>query len=281
MLHILTIATLGLSMAAAAPPQRIVSTAPSITEMLFALGAGDRVVGVTTYCRYPEEAQQKPKIGGFASPNVEAILRQRPDLVVIMEDRTDLADRLKPFRVPMLSLRHQRLGDIERSIVTLAARLGLEDRGRSLVAGIRRDLSRVTDSVAKRPRRSVLYLVGRNPGSLTDLYAVGPGSYLDELITLAGGRNVFHDAAVAYAKVSLEEILARDPDVIVDMSHQEGVSADDIRAIQALWGRFPSLRAVRTRDVHVVTADVFVVPGPRVTVAVGDLARLIHGDRRR
>lgn len=280
MLHILTIAALGLSMAAA-PPRRIVSTAPSITEMLFALGVGDRVVGVTTYCQYPEEARQKPKIGGYTSPSVEAIVRQRPDLVVIVEDRTDLADKLRSFRVPTLLLRHQRLADIERSIVTLAARLGLDDRGRHLVAGIRRDLGRVTDSVAKLPRRNVLFLVGRNPGSLTDIYAVGRSSYLDELITLAGGTNVFRDTAVAYSKVSLEEILARDPDVIVDMSHQEGIGADDIRAIQALWGRFPSLRAVHTRDVHVVTEDIFVVPGPRVTAAVRDLARMIHGDRLR
>lgn len=278
MLHILTIAALGLSLAAE-PPQRIVSTAPSITEMLFALGAGDRVVGVTTYCRYPEEARQKPKIGGYSSPNVEAILRQRPDLVVVLDDRTDLGDKLKSFRVPTLLLRHQNLADIERSIVTLAARLGLDDRGRQLAAGIRRDLNRVTASVAPLPRRSVLFLVGRNPGSLTDIYAVGRSSYLHELITLAGGTNVFGDAAIAYSKVSLEEILARDPDVIVDMSHQEGVGADDIRAIQALWGRFPSLRAVRNRDVHVVTADIFVVPGPRVTAAVRDLARMIHGDR--
>lgn len=280
MLHILTIAALGLSMAAA-PPRRIVSTAPSITEMLFALGVGDRVVGVTTYCQYPEEARQKPKIGSYTSPSVEAIVRQRPDLVVIVEDRTDLADKLRSFRVPTLLLRHQRLADIERSIVTLAARLGLDDRGRHLVAGIRRDLGRVTDSVAKLPRRNVLFLVGRNPGSLTDIYAVGRSSYLDELITLAGGTNVFRDTAVAYSKVSLEEILARDPDVIVDMSHQEGIGADDIRAIQALWGRFPSLRAVHTRDVHVVTEDIFVVPGPRVTAAVRDLARMIHGDRLR
>jgi iron complex transport system substrate-binding protein len=277
MLHFLTIAALSLVMAAS-PPQRIVSTAPSITEMLFALGAGDRVVGVTTYCRYPEEARQKPKIGGYTSPNVEAILRQRPDLVVVLEDRTDLADKLKSFSVPTLPLRHQSLADIERSIVTLAAHLGLEDHGRQVVTRIRRDLARVTESVSKRPRRSVLFLVGRNPGSLTDIYAVGRSNYLDELITLAGGTNLFRDAAVAYSKVSLEDILARDPDVIVDMSHQEGVSAQDIRTIQALWGRFPSLRAVRNRDVHVVTEDIFVVPGPRVTVAVESLARMIHGD---
>lgn len=280
MLHILTIAALSL-VTAAAPPQRIVSTAPSITEMLFALGAGDRVVGVTTYCRYPEEARRKPKIGGYATPNVEAILQQRPDLVVVLDDRTDLVDKLRPFGVATLPLRHQSLADIERSIVTLAAHLGVDDRGRQLAADIRRDLGRVTESTSKRPRRSVLLLVGRNPGSLTDIYAAGRGSYLDELITLAGGTNLFRDTAVAYSKVSLEDILARDPDVIIDMSHQEGVSAEDVRAIQALWGRFPSLRAVRTRDVHVVTEDVFLVPGPRVSVAVESLARIIHGDGRR
>jgi iron complex transport system substrate-binding protein len=166
-------------------------------------------------------------------------------------------------------------------MLTLAVHLGLEDRGRQLVTSIRQDLSTVTGSVSSRPRRSVLFLVGRNPGSLTDIYAVGRNSYLDELITLAGGTNIFRDAAIPYSKVSLEDVLARDPDVIIDMSHQEGVSAEDVRAIQALWSRFPSLRAVRNRDVHVVTEDVFVVPGPRVTVAVESLVRMIHGDRLR
>lgn len=278
MLYLLIAAALGLSLAAE-PPQRIVSTAPSITEMLFALGAGERVVGVTTYCRYPEEAQRKPKIGGYTSPNVETILGQRPDLVVVLKDRTDLVDKLRPFGVPTLPLHHANLADIERSILTLAARLGLDDRGRRVAAGIRRDLDRVTASVAQRPRRSVLFLVGRSPGSLNDLYAVGHNSYLDELITLAGGTNVFASVAIPYSKVSLEEILARDPEVIVDMSHQEGAGAEDIRAIQALWNRFSSLRAVRNRQVHVVAAEIFVVPGPRVTAAARDLARMIHGGR--
>lgn len=275
MLYFLTIVALGVSLAA--PPQRIVSTAPSITEMLFALGAGERVVGVTTYCRYPEEARAKPKIGGYTSPNVEAIVRQRPDLVVVLDDRIDLPPKLKPFGVPTLAIRHQRLADIERSIMTLAASLSIEERGRELVASIRRDLARLTSSVSALPQPSVMFVVGRSPGSLSELHVVGAGGYLDELITLAGGRNIFRDAATAYPKISLEEVLARDPDVIVDMSHQEGVSVRDIQAIRALWGRLPSLRAVSRGAVHVVTQDVFVVPGPRVTTAVRELARMFHG----
>lgn len=279
MLYLLTIAALGVSLAA--PPQRIVSTAPSITEMLFALGAGERVVGVTTYCRYPEEARAKPKIGGYTSPNVEAIVRQRPDLVVVLDDRIDLPPKLKPFGVPTLAIRHQRLADIERSIMTLAASLSIEERGRELVASIRRGLARVTSSVSALPQPSVMFVVGRSPGSLSELHVVGAGGYLDELITLAGGRNIFRDAATAYPKISLEEVLARDPDVIIDMSHQEGVSARDVQAIRALWSRLPSLRAVSRGGVHVVTQDVFVVPGPRVTTAVRDLARMFHGTRLR
>lgn len=276
---VLVLCAVGVS--SAAPPQRIVSTAPSITEVLFALGAGDRVVGVTTYCRFPPEARRKPKIGTYAVPDVEAILRQRPDLVVIQANRPDLAKTLAAFRVPALALRQERLADIERSIETLAARLSLEARGRELVAGIRRDLSRVSDSVHDMPRRSVLFVVGRNPGALTDVYTAGSGSYIDELITFAAGANVFHDVDVAFAKVSLEEILARDPDVIVDISSQNGAGAADMQATQRLWARFPSLRAVRNHQVHVATDDIFVVPGPRVTSAVAALARMLHGDRLR
>lgn len=276
---ILAVATISPSLAAT--PQRIVSTAPSITEMLFALGAGDRVVGVTTYCRFPAEARQKPKIGGYASPDVEAILRQRPDLVVILADRPDLSSKLSAFRLPTLSVRQERLADIERSIGMLAAQLGLETRGRELAAGIRRDLARVSGSVSGLPRRTVLFVVGRNPGSLTDIYTPGGGSYIDELITFAGGSNVFRDVTVPYAKVSLEEILARDPDVIVDISDQGALNTANREPIQRLWERFPSLRAVRNHNVHILTDDIFVVPGPRVTNAVAALARVIHGDRPR
>jgi iron complex transport system substrate-binding protein len=260
------------------PPQRVVSTAPSITEMLFALGAGDRVVGVTTFCRYPDEAKRKPKIGGFASPNIEAILQQKPDLVVVLGGRTDLSDKLRPFEVSTLVVRPEKLEDIESSLSTLAARLGLDERGRQVVADIRRDLDAVHNSVGKLPRRTVLFVVGRDPGTLRDVTAVGRGSYLGQLVELSGGTNVFHDAVGAYSKVSLEEILARDPDVIIDMSHGEGIRPEDLRAIQALWSRFPSLRAVRNREVHIVTDDIFVVPGPRVGAAVRSLARMIHGD---
>jgi iron complex transport system substrate-binding protein len=249
--------------------------------MLFALGAGDRVVGVTTYCRYPEEAQQKPKIGGFTSPNVELVLGQKPDLVVVLEDRTDLATKLTPFSIPTLAVKHKDLTGIYESIETLAARLGAAERGRELVSEIRKTLAEITRSIAGTPRKQVLFLVGRNPGTLTDIHAVGKGSYLGQLIELAGGANVFADAPAIYPKVSLEEILARNPEVIIDMSHRQTLRPEQIETVQALWARFPNIRAVRERQVHVVSEDVFVVPGPRVTMAVRSLATMIHGDRAR
>lgn len=262
-------------------PRRIISTAPSITEILFALGAGDRVAAVTTFCRYPPEARMKPKIGGFATPNLELILALEPDLLVTVDRRAQLAGRLQGFPVPILDLGHADVEGVFISIQRVADRLGIAERGKELVARIRTDLEEARRVFRDRPRKRVLFLIGRSPGSLSDLHAVGKGGYIDELLSLAGGENIFGETATLYPKVSLEEILARDPEVIVDMGHRSDLEEGEIRAIQSLWRQFPRLQAVRQNGVFVVQEDLFVVPGPRVAEAVKALAGMIHGEARR
>jgi iron complex transport system substrate-binding protein len=125
----------------------------------------------------------------------------------------------------------------------------------------------------------MLFLVGRSPNALEGLIAAGRASYLNELITVAGGVNIFRDAPTAYPKVSLEEILARDPEVIVDMGEMArtaGVTEADKQRVLRLWDRYPSLTAVRTRHVFAVAADIFVVPGPRMVEAAREFARMLH-----
>lgn len=263
----------------AADPQRIVSTAPSITESLFALGAGDRLVGVTSYCRYPPDAQQKTVVGDFASPNLESVLRLRPDLVVVLSDRTDLVERLTGFGLPVLVLRQETLNEVLESFLVLGSRVGCSQAAQELVNRIRRRLDGIGSSLEGRRRPRTLFLVGRNTGSLSDLYAAGESSYLGELLELAGAENAARGAAGAYPKLSLEEILRRDPEVILDLS--QGPAGSDLhveREIRELWARFPGLTAVHQRRVHVLGEDVFLIPGPRVVDAVEKLVRLIHGD---
>ena len=257
-------------------PKRIISAAPSITEMIYALGAEGELVGVTSYCDFPPEAQQKPVIGDFAAPNIEALLSQKPDLVIILSGRSDLEDKLKPFSLPVMVLEHETLAKIYESIRILGKRLGREDAATSLISDIERDLAEINVEISGLPRKEVLFLVGRNSGSLTDIYVVGTQSYLGQLIELAGGKNIFSDLPAPYPKVSIEQILVSNPEIIIDMSYMEAPDEKTLGQALATWAQFPSIKAVENDRVYIVSSDVFLVPGPRVAEAVASLATIFY-----
>ena len=256
-------------------PHRIVSVAPAITEILFALGAGDQIVGVTTYCNYPEAAKAKPKIGGFTTPNLEAILALRPDQVFMMKNRPDVAQKLRQTGIEVVELEEENLAGIYASIQLIAEKIGVPAQGRSLTQSIEKQLHEVAAIPAGGSRPRVLFVVGRTPGSVSDLIAVGRGSYLNELIALAGAENVFADAAVLYPQVGMEEVIRRNPDVIIDMGHNEMVTAAQRGAVRQLWKKYPFLRAVQHDAVFPISADYFVTPGPRIVQAVRDIRKMI------
>jgi iron complex transport system substrate-binding protein len=263
----------------AAPPQRIVSTAPSITELLYALGLGDRVVGVTRYCRYPPEAQLKPKIGDYTSPNLEAIAALRPDLVITQTNPVHLADRLGALKLQVLEINQESIAAIYKSIHNMGAATGTDQAATRLSDTIRDGLEKVRTRVSGLPRVRMMFVVGRSPNRLDGLVVAGRASYLNEVIDVAGGENVFRDAIAGYPKVSLEEVMARNPDVIVDMgdmSDTVGVTEEHKRNVIALWDRIPTLAAVKQHHVFAVASDIFVVPGPRVTEAAKAFAGMLH-----
>jgi len=259
--------------------QRIVSTAPSVTEMLYALGLGERVVGVTTFCRYPPEAAAKPKIGDYVRPNLEAIVALKPDLVVMEATGIRRAERLPALKLNVLEVDDGTLAGIYESLRKIGAAAGVPERAAALRSNMQaalEDLRRRTRGLA--PRR-LLFVAGRTPARLEDLIVVGRGSYLNELIEIAGARNAFADVGAPYLKVSLEQVLARNPEVIVDMGEMAqtaGVSEEQKRAVVTLWERQPALAAVRERRVFAVASDIFMVPGPRVVEAARALARMVH-----
>ena len=260
--------------------QRIVSTSPAITETLFALGAGDRVVGVSDYCHFPPEATRRAKIGSYLKPNVETILRLRPDLVVI--ERLP-GQALEQLRVSGVTVQQVMYGDIAANLHTigkLAAATGRMDAGSALLNKINGELRWVDLAARPLERRSVIFLVGRTPGHLDGMVAVGKGSYLNELIALAGGRNLMADSVVAYPKISLEGVVRLRPDVIIDMGDMAdtvGVSDEHKRSVVALW----KSRSDIPSRVYAVASDIFVVPGPRMAEAAREFFRLIHGENKK
>jgi ABC-type Fe3+-hydroxamate transport system substrate-binding protein len=269
-----------LALLLALAPHRIVSVAPSITEILFALGVGDQVVGVTTYCNYPEAAKAKPKIGGYTTPSLEAILALRPDQVMMMKSRPDVAQKLRQAGIDVVELQPENLAGIYDSIRVIGEKVGAAFRARSLIQSIEGQLSDVAKQEGSGSKRKVLFVVGRTPGAVSDLIAVGRGSYLSELIGLAGAENIFADAAVPYPQVNMEEVIRRNPDVIIDMGHNEMVTESQKQAVKQLWRKYSFLRAVQDDAVFPISADYFVTPGPRVGLAVRDIRKMVANKQK-
>jgi iron complex transport system substrate-binding protein len=283
------LATCSALLAAQAParpaPSRIVSTSPSITETLFALGLGSRVVGVSSYCRYPEAVTSLPRVGTFLKPDAEIIAQLRPDLVIIHAGPNQVPRQLAALRIPTLTVDRSGLAGVYSTIRAIGAATGAGARTESLVADIERRLDAVRVAAARHPPRRVLVIVGRQPGTLTDLIGVGGGSYLNDLVSLAGGVNVLGDPSLPeYPRVSMESIIRLAPDLIVDAGDMGDTVAEHKRrqpATEGRWKQQVNVNAARTGDVHAVTSDAFVVPGPRVVEAAETMARWIAAVEQR
>jgi len=265
-------------------PARIVSTSPSITETLFALGLGSRVVGVSTYCRFPAEVLKLPKVGTFLKPDAELIAGLKPDLVFVHDVADGLNQRLASLRIPFVVVERGGLSSVFASIRQIAEPAGVPDRGQALVADIRRQLDAIR-AASVLPRRRVLFIIGRRPGMLADLIAVGPGSYLNDLINIAGGTNVLDIAGQPeYPRISMEAVLRFNPDVIidtVDMGDTDLERAERQPVNERLWKAYPMLTAVKMGRLHAATTDALVVPGPRVVDAAKWVAALLRGNPSR
>jgi iron complex transport system substrate-binding protein len=266
--------------AAAQAPARIVSTSPSITETLFALGLGSRVVAVSRFCRFPAEVAALPTVGTFLEPDAELIARLNPDLAIVNPKANDIDRRLKTLRIPFVTVEQGGLDRVYSSIRIIGDAAGIPARATALIAEIDGRLDRVTAGVTGRRPQRVLLIVGRRPGTLTDLVAVGRGSYMSDLAAIAGGVNVLADPGLPqYPRISMETVIRLAPDVIIDAGDM-GDTPQDRQARRArtegLWKQQP-LAAARAGRVHAVVSDAFVVPGPRVIEAAETMAAWLHG----
>ena len=252
--------------------------------MLYHLGLGDRVVGVTEFCHYPPEVRQIPKIGSYLHPNLETILEMRPDLVVVLSEHGVLNDRLRGVNLNVFVLQHNDLSGIYDSMLRLGERAGIRSVAEERVQEIRQALDEIESQAAARSRRSVMFIVGRTPGTIQDLMVVGSGSFLNELIAIAGGRNAFGETSSFYPRIPREEVYAKRPGVIIDMGDMgdtDEATEQYRRSVRELWQQVPSLPAVKSGRVYSVAQDLFVVPGPRVVEAAEVLFRMIHPEAAR
>ena len=249
-------------------PRRIVSLAPSITETVFALGFGNRLVGVTSHCNYPAEAKRLPKIGDFMSPSLEVIAAKQPDLVIGVTGATDpaRAREIERLGIKITLVSVSSVSEILSSFKHIAALLGDPDAGATLIEKITAQFDKVKRRIAPAPRRSTLLAVGLRP-----LVAVGGKNFLDELITLAGGENIAGNASQPWLNLPDEYVVAKAPQVII----QAGMGSDASRPTRQ-WSDLKSIPAVKERRVYTYNSDKILRPGPRIGEGLEEIARLIH-----
>jgi iron complex transport system substrate-binding protein len=258
----------------ASPPLRIVSLIPAATEILFAMGAGDRLVGRTRWGVHPEAASAVPSLGDGVRPSLEAVLTARPDLVILFQgaDTQGAANRLNGLDIATLSLRHNTLADLERNVLALGDAIGCPGAAIELNDRIRRDLQIIGEATDPTRRVRVYYDVWADPP-----ITIGRGSFLDSLVTLAGGVNVFGELERAAPQVGLETIVQKDPDVVVHPVSRLPGAAVSRPGERPGWDL---VRAVAEGRVVTVDADLLGRLGPRIGHAAGELAQTLWPEMR-
>jgi iron complex transport system substrate-binding protein len=252
------------------PPQRIVSVAPNVTEILFALGLEDRLVGVSNYCQYPPQAKKIEKIGGYINPSLEKIVALRPDLVVgIAEgDLRTFVDKLAGLKVPVYIANPRDALEVLTSIRKIGEVTFAPEPARRIVRSMEEKIGSIRDKVQGRRRPRVLHILDFNP-----LISAGKGTFVDDLIRLGGGRNVAEAATGKYPRFSMEEVLVQDPEVILLASMKSG---DPLVKQRRWWERWKTISAVKQGRVYVLDSDLIHRPSPRMAEGLEKVAKAIH-----
>lgn len=263
-------------------PRRLVSLAPSITETLYALGAGDRLLAATDYCDYPAEAGRLPKVGGYYNPNYEVIVSLHPDVAVLLTEHQDAARRLRQLRVPVLAVEMHSLAGLITTYLQLGALCGAEAQGAVLIRDLLAAVAQCRpEGPAPNPAPRVLLVISRDyqePG-IRETYAAGRGEFYDELLQLAGAENAYGRRWPKYPKLTAEGLLAIDPDVIIELVADPRSLSRPVDRLAADWRQVPGLRAARDGRVEILAGSYTVRPGPRLPLLLRDLRRLVRAGK--
>lgn len=259
-------------------PKRIIAIGPNSAEIICGLGACDVIVGVSKFCLYPPELGKKARVGGLFDPDLEKITTLRPDLLV-MRGRSDsletLAERLG---VRIYHDEADSFVGIEQTVRQLGDLLGRDRAASRMIADFRRGLAAIRERVAGRNRPRVFLTVMRQPQRLANILTVGRGSFLDEMIETAGGRNVFGDVDMTYPQVTGESILASRPDVIIELLPEVEVTSELAGIMRAQWRSLGPMPAVTAKRIYFLTDDHSLIPSPRIVDIVEKVAKILHPD---
>lgn len=254
---------------------RIVSISPSVTEILYGIGAWSQVVAVSQYCTYPADVSNKPRVNGWGATNLEQVTALKPDLVIGVDaQQAFVRDRLDAIGVRSLFVKSQSLKDIFAAIDEIGRAVGHDAEATELITKTRNEVEEVRNVVATRGRPRVLCVVDRVPGTLRDLYVATRGSFLDELVGVAGGEPIAPPAGSGYGKITKEAVLTLDPEVIIEMVQgSKGKFAEDPGAV---WRELYEVRAVRDGRIHSMQDPTAIHPSQFVGRTARLFAQYIH-----
>ncbi|GBU21994.1 vitamin B12 transport system substrate-binding protein [Fibrobacteres bacterium R8-0-B4] len=299
-----TVTTATSSSTTITPPVRIVSFAPSVTEILYELGLGDRVCGVTRFCKYPPEAALKEKIGGQTDRNYEAVVRLKPDLAVILKEQRDMTAFLDQYGIRYIAVGSDSVDEILESIQAIADACSVSDRGKIIADDLRERMKPVyidksvndngqiaddgksihtdnavyTDSgIDNKPK--VLLCVSRDGaggGSIGKCFAAGANSFYDQLIDAAGGVNVMKGVKQAYPTVTAEALIRSAPDVIIELSMSYTDNHQQRQKICDDWRSLKTVPAVKNDRIYCLSGDYLTIPGPRIVLILEDFKNVLH-----
>ena len=257
-------------------PKRIITIAPNSAEIICELGACDAIAGVSKFCVYPPELQDRPRVGGLFDPDLEKIVALHPDLVVL-RGRSDSVEQLcRKRNIPVYRDQTETLGDVETCIAELGQRLKRVDEAAALRNRFRERLDAVRGRTANRTRPRVLLTVSRQPDRLANVLTAGKDTFLDEMLTIAGGSNVFDDVDMAYPQVSSEGIIARRPEVIIELVPEVNLTPELKQQMLGQWHQLGSIPAVAEGRIFFVTDDHCLIPSPRYVEIIDKVSRLLH-----
>lgn len=254
----------------------IVTLAPNLTETVFALGEGGRVIGVGDYCDFPPEAAELPRMGGYLDPNFEKLTLADPALLIVPGKHPEVTKFGASRNIQVLNVHMDNLETIQTGIRTIGEALGCPDRAEALITRLFDDLERVKKAVEGQPRPKVFVQVTRTEHDFSNLFTVGASSFISEMIAIAGGDNIFADNDQAYFEASKESLLLRAPDIILEFHAGETLSDEEKAAFQADWNAFPTVPAVKNGRVYIITESFSLRPGPRVDLIARLLAGILH-----
>ena len=276
-----TLVLCGAAALAEQAPRRIISLSPSVTEILWGIGVFDRVVAVSTFCEYPEEAKDLPRVGGWTNTNLEQVVGLSPDIVILTDAQAPLVEgRLQALGFETLAVGSQSLADIFAAIELIGAVVGSSEGAAALLSEMQAELDAIAQRTRGRDRPSVLCVVDRLPGTLRDLYISTEGSYLTDLVRIAGGDPITPPAPHNYAQISTEALVSFDPEVVLDMVQALAApvavgTIDLAEDPKAVWKTVP-IRASRNNRVYSLLDKQLVHPSQLAVRTAREMARRLH-----